>query len=56
MANEITQEQFDKASELFERIYELQSKKRRSGSLEEKLQIQFEISKLIAERNGVLGL
>jgi hypothetical protein len=55
-AKEITQEQFDKASAIFAQIDELKIKRREAGSLQEKFDINYKISRLIQERYEILGL
>lgn len=52
----VSQEQFDKASELFNKIEEMKQKQRETPGLQEKLNIRFQISRLIQERYKVLGL
>lgn len=51
---EISQEQFDKAGALMAEIDRLRGAKRAALTLQEKLNIQFEISRLIEERYAVL--
>lgn len=56
MGVEVSQEQFDKAAEIFNQIDELKQKQRETLGLLEKLNIRFQISRLIEERYKVLGL
>lgn len=51
---EITQEQFNQAAAIFDQIDALKDKKRMAGTLQEKLNIQFEISRLIQRRLEIL--
>jgi hypothetical protein len=55
-AKEVTQEQFDKASALFTQIDELKIERRNAGTLQEKFDINYKISRLIQERYEILGL